>query len=385
MNHTTDRNHSKKLKMITFLILASVLLLVGVLYSTDIGNQSSSDESAHPSRKKVSEVIKTNPAGTTSVGTQTSPEKAEKTETTVPTPSFLNLLEGNSDTIKLEGVSPEETIQWISSDPAVASVDALGKVTGTGVGQTTITAKSDKINVSVPVNTYQLPKEKRDAKLTILNQEGKLIHYNGFSQHAGPYGKYNIYMPYNGCATCTASTILSAYGNYDTLIRPPYFIEKIERKYTGKGWKRIHPIGNPHTLPLSMNGIYQILKTEGISVYYHPDYSSLAEAQKAIKEQLSTGNPVIIEVGKKNHYTGKRSNRYTNSIHTMALITMAGKNQVILLDSVNRKWYDGPQRFKLVDFDDVTAYMFSSTEKPSGYYYHSRQSDGGFITVGKER
>ena len=62
MNHTTDRNHSKKLKMITFLILASVLLLVGVLYSTDIGNQSSSDESAHPSRKKVSEVIKTNPA-----------------------------------------------------------------------------------------------------------------------------------------------------------------------------------------------------------------------------------------------------------------------------------------------------------------------------------
>jgi hypothetical protein len=58
--------------------------------------------------------------------------------------------------------------KWRSADPAVASIDSVGNVTGTAVGHTIFTAAHDDMVTQLPVEVYPVP-----ASLTLLGGDGQ--------------------------------------------------------------------------------------------------------------------------------------------------------------------------------------------------------------------
>ncbi len=58
--------------------------------------------------------------------------------------------------------------KWRSADPAVASVDSIGSITGTGVGRTTFTATYESMVAQLGVEVYPVP-----ASLTLLGGDGQ--------------------------------------------------------------------------------------------------------------------------------------------------------------------------------------------------------------------
>ncbi len=79
-----------------------------------------------------------------------------------PDPISLN---GPGDTIRATGIVldaggsaiPGESITWTSTDPAIATVDGDGLVSGVSVGESTITATSGSLSVDVAVSVTQTP------------------------------------------------------------------------------------------------------------------------------------------------------------------------------------------------------------------------------------
>ena len=296
-------------------------------------------------------------------------------------PTFLNLLEGENAKIVMQGIPEGTKISWTSEDSSLVSVSDSGEVSANGVGQTVVHAKINGGDLAVKVNVYTLPGNLPYADLSMYNSDGKLIHYRCWHQSGHIYGKYSTYLAWNGCATCTATTILSSFNPDYQGLTPDDFIDNVEKGYDMTGFHRIHPSGNPRTLPLSLHGMTEILNSKGVTAEYVPSFSSIEEAKKDILDHLSTGNPVVFEVRMKNNKTGKKSTRWTGSIHTMILIDTTEDGKVIVADSVNRAWYPGGQRFKKVTLDDLASYMYSSTKTPSGYYYKNKESDGGYIKI----
>ena len=92
----------------------------------------------------------------------------------------LNLAKGASETLTAT-ITPadatEKTVTWTTSNAAVATVDANGKVTATGVGTATITAKAGDqeatcaVKVTIPVSSIILNKE----SLTLMEGESEIL------------------------------------------------------------------------------------------------------------------------------------------------------------------------------------------------------------------
>ena len=92
----------------------------------------------------------------------------------------LNLAKGASETLTAT-ITPadatDKTVTWTTSNAAVATVDANGKVTATGVGTATITAKAGDqeatcaVKVTIPVSSIILNKE----SLTLMEGESEIL------------------------------------------------------------------------------------------------------------------------------------------------------------------------------------------------------------------
>ena len=133
-------------------------------------------------------------------------------------------------------------------------------------------------------------------------------------------------------------------------------------------------------MPLSLYGISSILKSSGVDNNYVRTYTD-SEAKHDIISHLKTGNSIIFEVRQKNSRTGKRTKRWTNSYHTMVLLGVLTNGKVLLCESVDRSWYNGGQRLKIVDLSDIMEYMFPCTSFSESMYYNGASSDGGYIKI----
>lgn len=233
------------------------------------------------------------------------------------------------------------------------------------------------------VTMEELPWDEAYAEYTVMNQKGRVLTYHSFYQWAGLYGEYSRYCGLHGCAVCTLTTLTRIYNEKLKNAMPDTIIEGLEKRTAGqKHWTNNYKkLRLKFQSPVTLYGIDKALQTMGVPSVYVPVFSD-TEAREDILSHLRTGNPVVIEVGRKNYYTGETDGRWTNSFHTMILIGLTKEGKVLVNDSNNRSWYKGPQRFKLADLEDLMAYMFSCTEKVGEYYYCGMATDGGYIRIG---
>ena len=146
-------------------------------------------------------------------------------------------------------------------------------------------------------------------------------------------------------------------------------------------WQRHHVERSlPKQMPLSLYGISSILTKYNVSNDYVRTYQE-EKARKDILSHLKTGNPIIFEVGQRNNRTGKKNQRWTNSYHTMVFLGALTNGKVLLYDAIDRSWYKGGDRVKIVELDDLMRYMFPCTAFSESMYYDGAKSDGGYIKV----
>ena len=123
---------------------------------TDLKERSLTWESSDPSIATVDDKGKVTAVAPGKVTITVSTDSGEKLscEVTVKTPPLaiakttLEMNVGDATILKTTGGSGEP-LEWVSSDPAVATVSASGKVTGKAAGTATITATDKKIGQSV--------------------------------------------------------------------------------------------------------------------------------------------------------------------------------------------------------------------------------------------
>ena len=95
-------------------------------------------------------------ACSTPTPTPPTPEPPKPTTITV-SPESLTLIVGKSEQLSVV-VSPEEVaVTYQSKDPAIATVDAQGLVTGVAVGETTVIVQAGEATKSVPVMVEEAP------------------------------------------------------------------------------------------------------------------------------------------------------------------------------------------------------------------------------------
>lgn len=95
-------------------------------------------------------------ACSTPAPTPPTPEPPKPTTITV-SPESLTLIVGKSEQLSVV-VSPEEVaVTYQSKDPAIATVDAQGLVTGVAVGETTVIVQAGEATKSVPVMVEEAP------------------------------------------------------------------------------------------------------------------------------------------------------------------------------------------------------------------------------------
>ncbi|WP_297123221.1 Ig-like domain-containing protein [uncultured Porphyromonas sp.] len=95
-------------------------------------------------------------ACSTPTPTPPTPEPPKPTTITV-SPESLTLIVGKSEQLSVV-ISPEEVaVTYQSKDPAIATVDAQGLVTGVAVGETTVIVQAGEATKSVPVMVEEAP------------------------------------------------------------------------------------------------------------------------------------------------------------------------------------------------------------------------------------
>lgn len=274
------------------------------------------------------------------------------------------------------------SLSWTSSDSSVVKAGAGGKITATGKGSAVVTCSAGSASKEVYINVVDLSYNGGACDFSILTSKGKKRTYRLFKQNAHNYSNYNRYLSWHGCATCSLATVLGAYQSSYSGITPDTVIDGPEKAVAdASSWKREHQQrALKSQMPLSLYGISQILEHYGVKNTYVRSYQE-ALAKKDITEHLGTGNAVIFEVRQKSNLTGKKSRRWTNSYHTMVLLGAMTNGKVLLCDSIDRSWYNGGQRLKIVELADVMEYMFPCTSFSKSLYYDGASSDGGYIKI----
>lgn len=284
---------------------------------------------------------------------------------------------------KLDVRSDNPDLTWSSSDASIATVDDYGKITSHKDGMAVITCQADDQELHFSINVISDGQSGNSCKLTLLTgNDSKKRTYTLFKQNAHDYDKYDRYLAWHGCAHCSLTTVLSGYNENYAHARPDHIIDTLEKKYADpKAWSREHEQKTlKRQMPLSLYGMSTLMTKANVANDYIPSFH-YQEARADIISHLRSGNPVLFEVRMKNHRTKKSSKRWTNSYHTMVFLGAFTDDQVLLCDSVDRSWYDGGQRYKIVSIDDVMDYMFPSTKSTSKMYYDGAASDGGYIKI----
>lgn len=284
---------------------------------------------------------------------------------------------------KLDQRSANPEISWSSNDTSVATVDKHGKISAHKDGMAIITCQADDQELAFSVNVISNGKSGNSCELTLLTgNDTKKRTYTLFKQNAHTYDKYDTYLAWHGCSHCSLTTVLSGYNENYAHARPDHIIDTLEKKYAdSNAWsKNYEKKSLRHQMPLTLSGMSTLMKKAKVQNDYVASFR-YPEARADILSHLRSGHPVLFEVRMKNHRTKKSSKRWTNSYHTMVFLGAFTDDQVLLCDSVDRSWYDGGQRYKIVDLDDVMDYMFSSTKTTKKLYFNGAASDGGYIKI----
>ena len=178
------------------------------------------------------------------------------------------------------------------------------------------------------------------------------------------------------------TSVLRAYSEKYKDLTPDTLIDGIEKEVAGEVlWNSHHKNGTDvSVMPLSLNGINRILQYAQVKTEYVRSFKD-EEAKNDIISHLKTGNAVIIEVRKKDRYTGKLSKKWTNSVHTLVLLGVMDGETVLVGDPANRNGGSGSGRIKKTTFDDLFRFMWSCTSTTNGMYYEGQDSDGGYIKI----
>lgn len=301
--------------------------------------------------------------------------------------SVLFMEPGDSYKVEITGksgslVSPYSGFSWSSEDTGVARVNSFGKITAGKKGSTAITCRLGNQSAKVYVNVISNDYGGKACDFSILTAEGEKRTYRLFKQNANNYPNYNRYITWHGCATCSLASVLGAYNNRYSGILPSEVIDGPEKSTVpNSDWNREHVERSLRKqMPLSLYGISSILSKYEVSNEYVRTYEE-EEAREDIFSHLKTGNPIIFEVGQKNNITGKRSKRWTNSYHTMVFLGALTNGKVLLYDAIDRSWYKGGNRVKIIELDDVMRFMFPCTKFSESMYYNGAKSDGGYIKI----
>lgn len=356
----------------------------GVLSANDVGSAEiiySVHGIFHQRKVQVSDIENPSwsPSQTTNI---TLPDNSLTTEEPV-----LFMQKNNSYTIQLSSssqalVARYGKLAWKSDKPNIARVDSNGKVTALKKGSATITCTLGNVSCSTYINVITDSYTGKATDFSILTANGTQRTYRLFKQNAHNYPRYDSYLAWHGCATCSLATVLGAYNDNYTGVLPSSVIDGVEKQYTSnKDWTREHVNRSLRgQMPLSLYGISSILKSSGVENNYVRTYTE-SEARRDILSHLKTGNSIIFEVHQKNNRTGKKTKRWTNSYHTMVLLGVLTNGKVLLCDSVDRSWYNGGQRLKTVELSDIMEYMFPCTTFSESMYYNGASSDGGYIKI----
>ncbi|MCD8020681.1 MAG: Ig-like domain-containing protein [Clostridiales bacterium] len=274
------------------------------------------------------------------------------------------------------------TFSFESSDSSVATVDSGGNITAKGRGCAIITCTKGSCTDSVYINVVTRDYTGKSCDFTMLTASGDTRTYHLYKQNAHNYLKYDSYLAWHGCATCSLTTVLGAYNSNYADMLPSSVIDGPEKAtVSSSDWKREHVTRSlKQQMPLSMYGINAILNNYGVSTEYVRSYKK-KEAKADILSHLQTGNPVIFEVRQKSNITSEKSSRWTNSYHTMIFLGVLTNGKVLVCDSVDRNWSDNGERIKIVEIDDVMEYMYSCTSFNTSMYFDGAASDGGYIKV----
>lgn len=356
----------------------------GVLSANDVGSAEiiySVHGIFHQRRIQVTDIE--NPSWNFSQTTTiTLPDNSLTTEEPV-----LFMQKNNSYTIQLSSssqalVARYGKLTWKSDKPNIARVDSNGKVTALKKGSATITCTLGNVSCSTYINVITDSYTGKATDFSILTANGTQRTYRLFKQNAHNYPRYDSYLAWHGCATCSLATVLGAYNDNYTGVLPSSVIDGVEKQYTSnKDWTREHVNRSLRgQMPLSLYGISSILKSSGVENNYVRTYTE-SEARRDLLSHLKTGNSIIFEVHQKNNRTGKKTKRWTNSYHTMVLLGVLTNGKILLCDSVDRSWYNGGQRLKTVELSDIMEYMFPCTTFSESMYYNGASSDGGYIKI----
>lgn len=280
-------------------------------------------------------------------------------------------------------LAEQTTLHWESSDRSVARVSASGKITARKKGSAIITCSNGASSDSVSVNVVTRDYDGNACDFSIFTADGDVRTYRLYKQNAHNYPKYDNYLAWHGCATCSLTSVLGAYNPVYADILPSEVIDGPEKDTVSRqAWNREHVERSlPRQMPLSLYGITSILNKHGVTADYVRTYNSDEEASADIISHLKTGNPVIFEVRQKSNITGKKSSRWTNSYHTMVLLGVLTNGKVLIYDPVDKNWDNNGNRITITDLSDVMEFMFPCTEIDKAMYYNGASSDGGYIKI----
>ncbi|MCI5943561.1 MAG: Ig-like domain-containing protein [Eubacterium sp.] len=280
------------------------------------------------------------------------------------------------------GSSATAGLKWSSEQPDVAKVSQLGRITARKKGTAVIRCSNGSVTKEIYVNVITTDYDGKSCDFTMLTANGEKRTYRLYKQNAHNYPKYDRYLAWHGCATCSLATVLGGFHKAYEGISPSSVIDGPEKTVVNpEAWEKEHVIHSlKRQMPLTLYGISSILKHYSVENDYVRTFKK-RDGREDILDHLRTGNPVIIEVRQKSNVTGEKSQRWTNSYHTMVLLGVLTDNRVLLCDSVDRSWYDEGERLKIISLDDVMEYMYSCTKFSDTMYFSGAASDGGYIKV----
>lgn len=273
-------------------------------------------------------------------------------------------------------------LSWRSDNPEVAKVSPSGKITARKKGTAVLHCSNNRTAKNIYVTVVTPDYDGKSCDFTMLDANGKERTYRLFKQNAHNYPKYNRYIAWHGCATCSLATVLGAFNDHYKGILPSTVIDGPEKAAAkASSWEKEH-VTHPlkRQMPISLFGISSILRHYDVENEYVRTYQH-QEGKEDILSHLQTGGPVIIEVRQKSNRTGKKTQRWTNSYHTMVLLGVLTNGKVLLCDSVDRSWYKDGERLKLIELDDVMEFMYSCTSFSESMYFDGAASDGGYIKI----
>jgi len=127
--------------------------------------------------------------------------------------------------------------------------------------------------------------------------------------------------------------------------------------------------------PMSSYGATKVLDAYGIEHKYEKQLGSDEHLKSDLLNHLRKGKPIIFTVSRYNRETKKYSSKWTSSFHTMIMIGVDKKGDVLIGNP------GSAQRFQLVDLDEMTNYMWSCTDEPNSFYWDNSKRCGGYIKI----